>query len=87
VINDAIARISSIPLDADIEITVASYSGETGQYTTVEGKIERMSDRPLREGYSIGYSGDIVQGMSGGVQGVTEELQARQSVGSSQTTP
>ncbi|TRV46922.1 MAG: tetratricopeptide repeat protein [Microcystis panniformis Mp_MB_F_20051200_S9] len=64
--NYAIARISSIPLDTDIEITMAGYSGETGQYTTDEGKIEQMSDRPLREGYSIGYSGDIVQGMSGG---------------------
>ncbi len=25
-----------------------------------------VSDRPLREGYSVGYSGEIVQGMSGG---------------------
>lgn len=62
----AIARISSIPLDTGLDITVTGYSAETGQYTTDEGKIERMSDRPLREGYSIGYSGDIVQGMSGG---------------------
>ncbi|TRU72406.1 MAG: tetratricopeptide repeat protein [Microcystis viridis Mv_BB_P_19951000_S69] len=62
----AIARISSIPLDTDIEITMAGYSAETGQYTINEGKIEQMSDRPLREGYSIGYSGEIVQGMSGG---------------------
>jgi tetratricopeptide (TPR) repeat protein/S1-C subfamily serine protease len=62
----AIARISSIPLDTDIEITMAGYSGETGQYTTDNGKIEQTSDRPLREGYSIGYSGEVVQGMSGG---------------------
>jgi len=64
--NYPIARISSIPLDTDIDITVTGYSAETGQYTTDNGKIEQTSDRPLQEGYSVGYSGDIVQGMSGG---------------------
>ena len=61
-----IAKISAIPLETGLDITVTGYSAETGQYTTDNGKIEQMSDRPLREGYSIGYSGDIVQGMSGG---------------------
>ncbi|MEG3440187.1 tetratricopeptide repeat protein [Pannus brasiliensis CCIBt3594] len=62
----SIAKISAIPLDAGIEITTAGYSGETGRYTRDDGKIERLSDRPLREGYSIGYSGEVAQGMSGG---------------------
>ncbi|MFO0164698.1 MAG: tetratricopeptide repeat protein [Microcystis sp.] len=61
-----IAKISAIPLEAGLDITVTGYSAETGQYTTDNGKIEQTSDRPLREGYSVGYSGDIVQGMSGG---------------------
>jgi tetratricopeptide (TPR) repeat protein/S1-C subfamily serine protease len=62
----AIAKISAIPLEAGLDITVTGYSAETGQYTTDNGKIEQTSDRPLREGYSVGYSGEIVQGMSGG---------------------
>ncbi len=61
-----IAKISAISPDAELDITVTGYSAETGQYTTDNGKIEQTSDRPLREGYSVGYSGEIVQGMSGG---------------------
>jgi tetratricopeptide (TPR) repeat protein/S1-C subfamily serine protease len=61
-----IAKISAIPLETGLDITVTGYSAETGQYTTDNGKIEQTSDRPLQEGYSIGYSGEIVQGMSGG---------------------
>ncbi len=61
-----IAKISAIPLEAGLDITVTGYSAETGQYTTDNGKIEQTSDRPLLEGYSVGYSGEVVQGMSGG---------------------
>jgi tetratricopeptide (TPR) repeat protein/S1-C subfamily serine protease len=61
-----IAKISAIPLETGLDITVTGYSAETGQYTTDNGKIEQTSDRPLQEGYSIGYSGEILQGMSGG---------------------
>ncbi|MBE9088876.1 tetratricopeptide repeat protein [Microcystis aeruginosa LEGE 11464] len=61
-----IAKIRAISPDAELDITVTGYSAETGQYTTDNGKIEQTRDRPLREGYSVGYSGDIVQGMSGG---------------------
>ncbi len=61
-----IAKIRAISPDAELDITVTGYSAETGQYTTDNGKIEQVSNRPLLEGYSVGYSGDIVQGMSGG---------------------
>ncbi|TRU04271.1 MAG: serine protease [Microcystis sp. Msp_OC_L_20101000_S702] len=61
-----IAKIRAISPDAELDITVTGYSAETGQYTTDNGKIEQTSDRPLREGYSVGYSGEVVQGMSGG---------------------
>ncbi|TRU24632.1 MAG: serine protease [Microcystis aeruginosa Ma_SC_T_19800800_S464] len=49
-----------------LEVVAAGYVAETGQYRTTKGTLEQVSDRPLREGYSVGYSGDIVQGMSGG---------------------
>ncbi|MCA2716869.1 serine protease [Microcystis sp. M169S2] len=61
-----IAKIRAISPDAELDITVTGYSAETGQYTTDNGKIEQTSDRPLQEGYSVGYSGEVVQGMSGG---------------------
>ncbi|REJ49974.1 MAG: tetratricopeptide repeat protein [Microcystis aeruginosa TA09] len=69
-----IAKIRAISPDAELDITVTGYSAETGQYTTDNGKIEQTSDRPLQEGYSVGYSGDIVQGMSGGGIFVEGEL-------------
>ncbi|MCA2716855.1 serine protease [Microcystis sp. M169S2] len=49
-----------------LEVVAAGYVAETGQYRTTKGTLEQVSDRPLRDGYSVGYSGDIVQGMSGG---------------------
>ena len=61
-----LAKISAIPLEAGIEITMTGYGAETSQYTRDDGKIEQISDRSLAEGYSIGYSGQVVQGMSGG---------------------
>ncbi|REJ59744.1 MAG: tetratricopeptide repeat protein [Microcystis aeruginosa DA14] len=64
--NYPIAKIRAISPDAELDITVTGYSAETGQYTTDNGKIEQTSDRPLLEGYSVGYSGEVVQGMSGG---------------------
>ncbi|WP_419546307.1 tetratricopeptide repeat protein [Microcystis sp.] len=57
-----------------LEVVAAGYVAETGQYRVTTGKIEQVSDRPLREGYSVGYSGDIVQGMSGGGIFVEGEL-------------
>ena len=47
-------------------ILAVGYSTETGELITREGKIERVADKTLKDGYSIGYKSDIVQGMSGG---------------------
>ncbi len=57
-----------------LEVVAAGYVAETGQYRTTKGTLEQVSDRPLREGYSVGYSGEIVQGMSGGGIFVEGEL-------------
>ena len=57
-----------------LEVVAAGYVAETGQYRTTKGTLEQVSDRPLRDGYSVGYSGDIVQGMSGGGIFVEGEL-------------
>ncbi|WOB67140.1 tetratricopeptide repeat protein [Microcystis aeruginosa] len=67
--NYAIATIAEFTINQNsigLEVVAAGYVAETGQYRTTKGTLEQVSDRPLREGYSVGYSGDIVQGMSGG---------------------
>ncbi|CCI13881.1 Tetratricopeptide repeat protein (fragment) [Microcystis aeruginosa PCC 9806] len=65
----SIATIAKFTINQNsigLEVVAAGYVAETGQYRTTKGTLEQVSDRPLREGYSVGYSGDIVQGMSGG---------------------
>ncbi|MDJ0589964.1 MAG: serine protease [Pleurocapsa sp. MO_226.B13] len=47
-------------------ILAVGYNAATAELVTHSGKIERVSDRPLKEGYQIGYSSKIVPGMSGG---------------------
>jgi S1-C subfamily serine protease len=67
--NYAIATIAEFTINQNsigLEVVAAGYVAETGQYRTTKGTLEQVSDRPLRDGYSVGYSGDIVQGMSGG---------------------
>ena len=75
--NYAIATIAQFTPNQDeigLEVVAAGYVAETGQYRTTKGTLEQVSDRPLRDGYSVGYSGDIVQGMSGGGIFVEGEL-------------
>jgi tetratricopeptide (TPR) repeat protein/S1-C subfamily serine protease len=75
--NYAIATIAQFTPNQDeigLEVVAAGYVAETGQYRTTKGTLEQVSDRPLREGYSVGYSGEIVQGMSGGGIFVEGEL-------------
>jgi tetratricopeptide (TPR) repeat protein/S1-C subfamily serine protease len=73
----SIATIAEFTPNQDrigLEVVAAGYVAETGQYRTTKGTLEQVSDRPLREGYSVGYSGEIVQGMSGGGIFVDGEL-------------
>ena len=73
----SIATIAEFTINQNrigLEVVAAGYVAETGQYRTTKGTLEQVSDRPLREGYSVGYSGDIVQGMSGGGIFVDGEL-------------
>ncbi|REJ56984.1 MAG: tetratricopeptide repeat protein, partial [Microcystis wesenbergii TW10] len=75
--NYSIATIAEFTINQNrigLEVVAAGYVAETGQYRTTKGTLEQVSDRPLREGYSVGYSGDIVQGMSGGGIFVDGEL-------------
>jgi tetratricopeptide (TPR) repeat protein/S1-C subfamily serine protease len=44
----------------------AGYNARSGKFQTSEGKVQQLPDQPLKEGYQLGYSGTVVQGMSGG---------------------
>jgi len=47
-------------------ILAVGYSADTGDLVFKPGKINRILDRSFKEGYQIGYTSDIVSGMSGG---------------------
>jgi tetratricopeptide (TPR) repeat protein len=46
-------------------VTAGGFSGEKGEMIFSHGKIQQIS-QPLKEGYQIGYTSNIEQGMSGG---------------------
>ena len=47
-------------------ILAVGYAAETGELVSETGKIKQVPDRVLKGGYEIGYSNNIVSGMSGG---------------------
>ena len=61
-----IAILSTVPLQEALSVLATGYSSKTNSFVTKEGKINQYPDRPLVEGYQIGYTSDVVQGMSGG---------------------
>jgi tetratricopeptide (TPR) repeat protein len=48
------------------DILAVGYSAETGKLVIQEGKIGLIPDKTFKDGYSVGYSSNILQGMSGG---------------------
>ncbi|BAY42115.1 tetratricopeptide repeat protein (plasmid) [Nostoc sp. NIES-2111] len=55
----------SIP-EADTQVIASGYSSEKGQVVFRTGTVQQITEQALKEGYQIGYSSDIEQGMSGG---------------------
>ena len=47
-------------------IYAVGYAAKTGEFTIATGNIERVNQKPFQEGYQIGYSSDVLEGMSGG---------------------
>ena len=47
-------------------ILAIGYAAETGELVTQAGIIERVPSKSFKEGYQIGYTSKILQGMSGG---------------------
>jgi tetratricopeptide (TPR) repeat protein len=48
------------------ETLSAGYEARSGKFQTSEGKVRQLPGQPLKEGYQLGYSGKVEQGMSGG---------------------
>ena len=60
-------EIASFDINKDTEVLAAGYSSSKGEIAFKTGKVQRIISQPsLKEGYEIGYSSDIEQGMSGG---------------------
>ncbi len=57
-------EISKATPDINTTILAAGFSGSTGKIAFSEGEVKKTSN--LKEGYEIGYSSNIEQGMSGG---------------------
>ncbi|MBW4636157.1 MAG: tetratricopeptide repeat protein, partial [Iphinoe sp. HA4291-MV1] len=55
----------SVP-NTDTPVLAAGYSSQKGQIVFRTGIVQQIAQKPLKEGYSIGYTSDIEQGMSGG---------------------
>ncbi len=59
-----LSEISTATPDIDTPIIASGFSVSTGNIVFSEGKVKKTSN--LKEGYEIGYSSNIEQGMSGG---------------------
>ncbi|MEL7243587.1 MAG: serine protease [Cyanobacteria bacterium J06573_2] len=59
-----LSEIAKETPNLDTPVVAAGFSGSTGKITFSEGEVKKTSN--LKEGYEIGYSSNIEQGMSGG---------------------
>ena len=61
-----IANLSSIAVEEPIYVAGFPFDTEIDQLVFNSGKLSLLSERPLKEGYQIGYDNEIEKGMSGG---------------------
>ncbi|OKH34171.1 hypothetical protein NIES2101_39405 [Calothrix sp. HK-06] len=64
--NYCVTQVQDSPASVDMSVIAAGFSSEQGKIIYRAGKIEKITDSLLKEGYQIGYTSDIEQGMSGG---------------------
>ena len=62
--NYCLPDISATTPEIDTPLLAAGFSDSTGKIIFSEGKVKKTAN--LKEGYEIGYSSNIEQGMSGG---------------------
>jgi tetratricopeptide (TPR) repeat protein/S1-C subfamily serine protease len=64
--NYCLAKLTDVLPLIDMPMIAAGFSAEKGAIVFRQGKVQQISQQPLKEGYEIGYNSDIQQGMSGG---------------------
>ncbi|WP_246605385.1 S1 family peptidase [Sphaerospermopsis torques-reginae] len=64
--NYCLQEVTNFVPFTEMEVMAAGYSATKGQIVFSTGTVQKISQRPLKEGYQIGYNSDIEQGMSGG---------------------
>ncbi|HIK06567.1 MAG TPA: tetratricopeptide repeat protein [Trichormus sp. M33_DOE_039] len=65
--NYCLQEVANFLPNSDTQVMAAGYSSAKGEIVFSTGTVQQIWDRPLKEGYQIGYTSDIEQGMSGGV--------------------
>ncbi|MGK7896733.1 MAG: tetratricopeptide repeat-containing serine protease family protein [Xenococcus sp. (in: cyanobacteria)] len=55
------------------KILAVGYSSETGELVNINGQITQIPEKKLKLGYQIGFTGDLVPGMSGGAVVIADE--------------
>ncbi|MTJ55850.1 serine protease, partial [Anabaena sp. UHCC 0253] len=64
--NYCLTEVANFVPSTEMEVMAAGYSSTKGEIVFRTGTVQKIADKPLKEGYQIGYSSDIDQGMSGG---------------------
>ncbi|MBD1212217.1 MAG: tetratricopeptide repeat protein, partial [Dolichospermum circinale Clear-D4] len=60
-------RIASFDINLETPVMAAGYAVSEDKLVLTTGKVQQIISQPsLKDGYEIGYTGDIQQGMSGG---------------------
>jgi tetratricopeptide (TPR) repeat protein/S1-C subfamily serine protease len=62
----SVPEIASFSPRLESETLSAGYVASSGKFQSSEGKVQQLPNQALKEGYQLGYSGEVVQGMSGG---------------------
>ncbi len=58
-------EIATSNITKDIEVMAAGYSSTKDEFVFKPGKVQQIPNLSLKNGYEIGYTSDIEQGMSG----------------------
>jgi tetratricopeptide (TPR) repeat protein/S1-C subfamily serine protease len=62
----SVPEIASFSPKLEYDTLTAGYGARSGKFQTSEGKVKQLPTQALKEGYQLGYSGKVEQGMSGG---------------------
>jgi S1-C subfamily serine protease len=62
----AVARLANTNISVGQPVWAAGFPEETGNFLVTEGQLSLFSARALIDGYQLGYSNEVIPGMSGG---------------------